>query len=181
MAIATMDDCIESCVIQLLVDATFLTLWAGKIDDENVCKFSTIEANLRRWIDPVNMEFLRPHIESICQRFYSNNLVCLNLLLTSDKLGPAYMGNTSTGTGRDSEDGSYTNTLTLARKVSRFDLLPVPLSAAIGTTGDMPEEIGASGNSLKGDGHCKIQKLKPSRGREAESSGLQGYTKWFKW
>ena len=71
--------------------------------------------------------------------------------------------------------------LTLARKVSRFDLLPVPLSAAIGTTGDMPEEIGASGNSLKGDGHCKIQKLKPSRGREAESSGLQGYTKWFKW
>jgi hypothetical protein len=171
MTIATMDNCTESCIVQLLMDATFLTQWIGGVSDDRSSKFFSVEANLRRWVDPVNMELLKPHLGAVSKRFYGNNQIYLNLIISPSEPTGRWATAVEVA-GRDSEDDGDANILTLAPKVARFALLPIPLDF---TNGGTSGEGSNDGGFHKGDGLRMMDQLGSSRGRKDDDSSAGAF------
>lgn len=151
-AIATMDNCTESCIMQLVVDVTFVKTWMCNANDQVRLKFISIESNLRRWVDIVNMEILRLHLSTICKRFNDKNLAYLR------SFRPVTNGYNSTASwvdessGCENEESGGIVVAMLASKAPRFALLPVPLDIASVCLGD-----GTDGNS---DDHQSVDNVR---------------------
>ena len=172
--IATMDNCTESCIVQLVVDATFVRTWMCNANDEVRLKLISIESNLRRWVDAVNMEILRPHLSTICKQFYDKNLAylwCLRPVTTGYTSAASWADESA---GCEIEESGKMNVAMLASKAPRFALLPVPLDFAIplDTANGYPSPNGSDFQS--GDNVRIAGQLRSPQGRLNRTDGGAG-------
>ena len=131
--------CCEAAVLQLLLDAMFLSTWLGagkssaRASDYGMFVF-------RGAVDPINYRLCAPAMLENCQAFYAGSGLYLSIL-TSAASAQWGSGAEAAAAPVATEGGASTpNTVGLAPSMRRFALLPLPLDISAATEGgaDMP-------------------------------------------
>ncbi|CAM9434083.1 unnamed protein product [Choristocarpus tenellus] len=133
---AVVDGACEAVQLQILLDALFLRQWLP-CREPGASPMDPIISNISDLLDPINLEIYMPHLKDAagsCSRACRTFL--LSLFMTED---PGCLTNVSPQRPATGDFlGSSSTLLTLAPKVRRFDLLPMPLDVATLPTSRKP-------------------------------------------